>query len=144
MRFRWLISAFVALAIAGGIAYAQGTVNTQPYSATDVRVINAGNPQRWDTLTTVPLGHRMSLVSLAVMTHDSGSAAGLRIVFASKNSAKTYLVFHDSLTSGQRKSTFYLGPVAFPKDSTIKVSYYMTVGVVESLFTLPSFRVERY
>lgn len=143
MRLRWLLAALVALALAGGVAYAQRAADTKPYSATKVRVINAGNAQRWDTLTTVPSGHRMTLLSMTVAAHDSNLAAGLRVVFASKNSAKTYLFLHDSLAAGQRKHIVFAGPVVFPTDSTIKVSYYTTVGTIDSLFAMPTFRIER-
>lgn len=141
---RRVIASLVLLAMMFLVAISFGdhAWQTKPYSASKVRVINAGNPQRYDTLLAVPSGRRCVLVNFAAYVHDSNLAAGFHVFFASKNSQTQYIAFHDTLTIGQRKIIQYAGPWVFPQDSTIVVSYYMTVGVLDTLFALPTYLVE--
>lgn len=132
----------MVLALAAAVSWADRAWQTKPYAGTKVRVINAGNVQRWDTLLATPSGSRCVVTNFTAYVHDSGSAAGFHVVFSSKNSATTYLALHDTLLTGQMKAIVYQGPFVFPKDSTIKVSYYMTAGVVDSLYALPTYMIE--
>jgi hypothetical protein len=135
-----MVAAMLAMTLT--VAMAERAWKPYSYTAVPIRVINAGNLQRFDTLA-VRDGERLTVNTFSLWGDDSAAAAVAQVEFMSLNSRTRYLRFTATYTSAQVKNDTWSGPWVFPKDSTIIISYSMASGVLDSALATMTYQLER-
>jgi hypothetical protein len=141
------VLAIVVLVALGGlvaISWAERAWQLKTIEKAPVRVINAGNPLRSDTIA-VTSDERLTVNAFALWADDSAQTPTAVIEFKSLNlaSGTRYLRFTDTYTANQVKTSWWAGPWVFPKGDSILISYYTVGGTIDSMLATITYMLER-
>lgn len=145
-RFAVIAVALMAAALVAS-AWADRAQQIRTIEKAPVRLINAGNPLRADTIA-VTSSERVVLDAFALWADDSAQIPTAVIEFKSLNKSPgtRYLRFTDTYSANQIKTSWWVGPWVFPKGDSILVAYYTvgaTPGTLDSMLATLTYRFER-
>lgn len=144
MKRALAVGVLVAMAALVAVSWADRAWQLKTIEKAPVRVINAGNPLRSDTIA-VASSERLTVDAFNLWADDSAQTPTTVIEFKSLNvaSGTRYLRFTDTYTANQVKASWWVGPWVFPKGDSILVSYYTVGGTIDSMLATITYRLER-